>query len=99
MKIASSLLLFYFFLPITFNIFRAKVLLLGQCITLLPVVNIFSANYRTARFKLRSFRCIYSLVYLALTGIYCTFFIRWYIRKGLNLAYFGASECCEWLKV
>uniref|UniRef100_A0A6E8VFQ9 Gustatory receptor n=2 Tax=Anopheles coluzzii TaxID=1518534 RepID=A0A6E8VFQ9_ANOCL len=89
MKIASSLLLFYFFLPITFNIFRAKVLLLGQCITLLPVVNIFSANYRTARFKLRSFRCIYSLVYLALTGIYCTFFIRWYIRKGLNLAYFA----------
>uniref|UniRef100_A0A3F2YU21 Gustatory receptor n=1 Tax=Anopheles christyi TaxID=43041 RepID=A0A3F2YU21_9DIPT len=67
----------------------APVLLLGQCITLLPVVNIFNTNFRTARFKLRSFRCIYSLVYLVLTGIYCAASIRWYIRKGLNISYFG----------
>uniref|UniRef100_A0A182WQR1 Gustatory receptor n=1 Tax=Anopheles minimus TaxID=112268 RepID=A0A182WQR1_9DIPT len=67
----------------------APVLLLGQCITLLPVVNIFSANYRTVRFKMKSFRCIYSLLYLVLTGIYCVLSIRWYIRKGLNISYFA----------
>ncbi|XP_050079396.1 gustatory receptor for sugar taste 64b-like [Anopheles maculipalpis] len=73
----------------TFHHAVAPVLLLGQCFTLLPVVNIFSANFRTARFKLRSFRCIYSLLYLALTGVYCVLSIRWYIRKGLNISYFA----------
>lgn len=80
-----------------FSVVRAKpiptkclvVLLLGQCITLLPVVNILHSNIRTVRFKIFSVRCCYSISYLLLAGIYSVLSIRWYIRKGLNLAYFG----------
>lgn len=57
--------------------------------TLLPVVNILNSNIRTVRFKIFSVRCCYSVTYLLLAGIYSALSIRWYIRKGLNLAYFG----------
>ncbi|XP_035779933.1 gustatory receptor for sugar taste 64a-like, partial [Anopheles albimanus] len=68
---------------------RFAVLILGQCMTLLPVVNILNSNIRTVRFKIFSVRCCYSVTYLLLAGIYSALSIRWYIRKGLNLAYFA----------
>uniref|UniRef100_A0A182J8L9 Uncharacterized protein n=1 Tax=Anopheles atroparvus TaxID=41427 RepID=A0A182J8L9_ANOAO len=73
----------------TFHHAIAPVLLLAQCISLLPVVNVFSINFRSTRFKARSFRCALSLVYLLLSGLYCVFSIRWYIRRGLNISYFA----------
>ncbi|KFB41609.1 AGAP003256-PA-like protein [Anopheles sinensis] len=73
----------------TFHHAVAPVLLLGQCISLLPVVNVFSVNFRSTRFKARSIRCAISLVYLLMAGLYSVLSIRWYIRRGLNMSYFA----------
>ncbi|XP_055605236.1 gustatory receptor for sugar taste 64b-like [Uranotaenia lowii] len=63
----------------------APVLCLGQCIALMPVVNICSRNFRNVRFKLCSFRLWYCLGYLTMGGIYSVLTCRWSIKKGLNI--------------
>ncbi|XP_058817462.1 uncharacterized protein LOC131680768 [Topomyia yanbarensis] len=67
----------------------APVLLLGQCLTLMPVVGIFNRNSRNTRFKLRSFRFIYSLTYALVVGVYVVLACRRCILKGLNVSFFG----------
>ncbi|XP_055633908.1 gustatory receptor for sugar taste 64b-like [Toxorhynchites rutilus septentrionalis] len=67
----------------------APVLFLGQCITLIPVVGIFNATSRNTHFKLRSVRCVYSILYLTIGGVYCLLDARRCILKGLNVTSFG----------
>ncbi|XP_062557005.1 gustatory receptor for sugar taste 64b-like [Armigeres subalbatus] len=67
----------------------APVLFLGQCITLMPVVEIFSRSSRNTRFKLRSVRFMYSSFYLLSAGIYTILACRRFILKGLNVSSFA----------
>ncbi|XP_038116186.1 gustatory receptor for sugar taste 64b [Culex quinquefasciatus] len=67
----------------------APVLFIGQCIALMPVVEIFNHNFRRARFKPLSARFLYSMLYLVIAGVYGVCTCRWCFLKGLNVSLFG----------
>ncbi|XP_038116177.1 gustatory receptor for sugar taste 64b isoform X2 [Culex quinquefasciatus] len=69
----------------------APVLFIGQCIALMPVVEIFNHNFRRARFKPLSARFLYSMLYLAIAGVYGVCTCRWCFVKGLDVTLFGDS--------
>ncbi|KXJ80495.1 hypothetical protein RP20_CCG024475 [Aedes albopictus] len=61
----------------------------GQCITLLPVVEIFNRNPRNTRFKLLSVRFAYTAVYLIAAGVFTALACRRFILRGLNVSSFA----------
>uniref|UniRef100_A0A1S4K7T6 Gustatory receptor n=1 Tax=Culex quinquefasciatus TaxID=7176 RepID=A0A1S4K7T6_CULQU len=69
----------------------APVLFIGQCIALMPVVEIFNHNFRRARFKPLSARFLYSMLYLVIAGVYGVCTCRWCFVKGLDVTLFGDS--------
>ncbi|XP_021706393.1 gustatory receptor for sugar taste 64b [Aedes aegypti] len=67
----------------------APVLFVGQCFTLMPVVEIFSRNPRNTRFKLLSVRFAYTAIYLIAAGFYSILACRRFILRGLNVSSFA----------
>lgn len=64
-------------------------LILAQCFAMFPVCGISAENYKSLRFKLASFRSIYSMFYMFLLFLNAALYVVKILTSSLKFGYFG----------